>query len=124
MKRLSYFIKEELDRSTLIKINNQRLRQKKESLVAIKRALSKKDSDELKNLAETTYASIGNYKTPDELNKAHTAGDIAGYKELEDLVKEVNGDKAVDFDTMCDLIQLLANGETLDRAITTLAKKL
>ena len=27
-------------------------------------------------------------------------------------------------DTMCDVIQLLANGETLDRAITTLAKKL
>lgn len=124
MKCLSYFIKEELNKSTLIKINNQRLRQKKEALVAIKRALSKKDSDELKSLAETTYASIGNYKTPDELSNAHNDGDISGYKELEDLVKEVNGNKKVDFDTMCDVIQLLANGETLDRAITTLAKKL
>ena len=124
MKCLSYFIKEELNKSTLININNQRLRQKKEALVAIKRGLSKKDSNELKNLAETTYASIGNYKTPDELSKAHNDGDISGYKELEDLVKEVNGDKKVDFDTMCDVIQLLANGETLDRAITTIAKKL
>lgn len=124
MKCLSYFIKEELNKSTLIKINNQRLRQKKEALVAIKRALSKKDSDELKSLAETTYASIGNYKTPDELSNANNDGDISGYKELEDLVKEVNGNKKVDFDTMCDVIQLLANGETLDRAITTLAKKL
>ena len=47
---------------------------------------------------------------------------LAGAKFV--LYKEVNGDKKVDFDTMCDLIQLLANGETLDRAITTLAKKL
>ena len=67
MKCLSYFIKEELNKSTLIKINNQRLRQKKEALVAIKRGLSKKDSDELKSLAETAYASIGNYKTHGEI---------------------------------------------------------
>ena len=124
MKGLVQFINEELDKATLNKINALREKQKKEALVAMKRGLSKKDPEELKNLAETTYASIGNYKDPDDLWDAYEADDIAGYKELENLVKASNGNKEVDFDTMCDIIELLANGQSLDQAIATLAKKI
>ena len=124
MKGLVDFILEELDSATLHKINAQREKNKKEALVTMKRGLAKKDPEDLKRLAETVYAEIGNYKDPDDLWDAYEADDLNGYKELEDLVKQANGNKEVDFDKMCDLVELLANGDSLDRAIATLAKKI
>lgn len=124
MKDIATFIKEELDKATLNKINALREKNKKEALVAMKRGLSKKDPEDLQRLAETVYASIGNYEDPDDLWNAYEADDIDGYKELEDLVKGVNGNKEVDFDEMCNLVELLANGQSLDNAIATLAKKI
>lgn len=124
MKSLTEFINEELDKTTLNKINALREKNKKEALVAMKRGLAKKDPEDLKRLAETVYASIGNYEDPDDLWNAYEADDIDGYKELEELVKGVNGNKDVDFDEMCDLIELLANGQPLNNAIATLAKKI
>ena len=124
MKGLVDFILEELDSATLHKINAQREKNKKEALVAMKRGLAKKDPEDLKRLAETVYAEIGNYEDPDDLWNAYEADDLKGYKELEDLVKQANGNKEVDFDKMCDLVELLANGDSLDRAIATLAKKI
>ena len=124
MKGLVQFINEELDKATLDKIKAMRIKNKKEALVAMKRGLAKKDSEDLKRLAETVYASIGNYEDPDDLWNAYEANDIDGYKEMEDLVKKANGNKEVDFDEMCNLIELLASGRSLDQAITELAKKI
>lgn len=124
MKDLVQFINEELDSAQLKKINALREKNKKEALVAMKRGLMKKDEGDLKRLAETCYASIGNYEDPDDLWDAIEAGDVAGYQELEELVKSANGNKDVDSDYLIDVIGLIANGKTLDQAIAEIAKKI
>ena len=124
MRSLVQFINEELDKAQLNKINALREKQKKEALVAMKRGLAKKDPDELKNLAETVYASVGNYKDPDDLWDAIDSGNVAGYEEMVDLVKAANGNKEVDTDILLDIVELLANGQSLDQAIAIRAKKI
>ena len=124
MKGLVEFINEELDKVQLNKINALRAKNKKEALLAMKKGLGKKDPEDLQRLAETVYAAAGNFEDPDDLWDAIDAGDLSGYKEMEDLVKGMNGGKSVDSDVLLDLVELIANGQSLDNAIATLAKKI
>ena len=124
MKGLVDFINEELDRATLNKINALRERNKKEALVAIKKGLSKKSDEDLRSLAERTYETAGNYKDQDDFWEAVERGDVGSYDELEKLAEEANGGKAIDGDKLMDVIELLANGQSLDKAIAIVAKKI
>lgn len=124
MKGLVDFINEELDKATLNKINALRERSKKEALVAIKKGLAKKSDEDLKALAERTYETAGNYKDPEDFWDAVDRGDVGSYDELAKLAEEANGGKEIDGDKLMDVIELLANGQSLDQAITIVAKKI
>ena len=124
MKGLVDFINEELDRATLNKINALRERSKKETLVAIKKGLAKKSDEDLKALAERTYETFGNYEDQEDFWDAVDKGDVGSYDELAKLAEEANGGKEIDGDKLMDVIELLANGQSLDQAITIVAKKL
>ena len=124
MKGLVDFINEELDRATLNKITALRERSKKEALVAIKKGLAKKSDEDLKALAERTYETFGNYEDQEDFWDAVDKGDVGSYDELAKLAEEANGGKEIDGDKLMDVIELLANGQSLDQAITIVAKKL
>lgn len=124
MKSLTEFILEELDTPTLNRIKALRIKNKKEALVAIKKALSNKDENELKELAEKIYSSVGNYKDPDDLWDAIDNGKIDGWKEMYDEIVKLNKNNEVDTDTVIDVIEKIANGQRLDAAITEIAKKI
>ena len=124
MKSLTEFILEELDTTTLNRIKALRIKNKKEALVAIKKALSNKDENELKELAEKIYSSVGNYKDPDDLYDAIDNGKIDGWKEMYDEIVKLNKNNEVDTDTVIDVIEKIANGQRLDAAITEIAKKI
>ena len=124
MKGLVDFINEELDKATLNKINALRERSKKETLVAIKKGLAKKSDEDLKALAERTYETFGNYEDQEDFWDAVDKGDVGSYDELAKLAEEANGGKEIDGDKLIDVIELLANGQSLDQAITIVAKKL
>lgn len=124
MKDLSVFIKEELDKAALNKINALRERSKKEVLVAIKKGFGKKTEEDLKALAERTYETAGNYKDQEDFWNAVDRGDVGSYDELMQLATDANGGKEVGGDRLMDVIELLANGQSLDQAIATLAKKI
>ena len=124
MKGLVDFINEELDKATLNKINALRERSKKETLVAIKKGFAKKSDEDLKALAERTYETFGNYEDQEDFWEAVDRGGVGSYEELAKLAEEVNGGKEIDGDKLIDVIELLANGQSLDQAIATVAKKL
>lgn len=117
-------ITEELDKAILKKIDDNRLNQKKLSLLSIKKGLAKKTSEDLSLLAEKIYSLVGNYKTQDELQKAINSNKIDGYEEVVNLVKAVNGNKPVDDELLIDVIAKIAGGANLNSAIAEIAKKL
>ena len=124
MKNLTEFINEELDKAQMSKIHAMREKAKKTALLAIKKGFGGKDEADLKALAERTCETLGNYKDQDDFWDAVDRGDVSSFDELSKLASAANGNQEVDGDTLMDVIELIARGQTLDNAIAELAKKI
>ncbi len=127
MKTLTEFIYEELDTATWKRTSAQRLKNKKTELLAIKKglaSLSNNDDDKLKELAETVYSGISEYKTEEDMLNALNSGDVNGWKDMYDAVVKANSSHRVDADKIIDVVEKIAAGMKLDVAIAQIAKKL
>ena len=125
MRTLQTYILEEIDQQLAKRIERERLVDKKRSLLAIKKGLSRKDDESLKNMCDTVYASLDNFKTDEELDKAVKANNVPGLKEITDEIKKANGGTVPDINTILDVIeQISVKNLNLQQAIANIAKKL